>query len=63
MSEHFVIPGHDAFVLYDTYGLPLELTVEVARERGGDVDIDGFAREMRAQRERSRADARKKRTK
>ncbi len=37
-----VIPGKSAFRLYDTYGFPLEMTVEMARERGFKVDIDGF---------------------
>ncbi|MCH5350811.1 MAG: alanine--tRNA ligase [Clostridiales bacterium] len=36
------IPGKSAFRLYDTYGFPLEMTVELARERGFKVDIDGF---------------------
>ncbi len=37
-----VIPGKSAFRLYDTYGFPLEMTVELANERGFKVDIDGF---------------------
>jgi alanyl-tRNA synthetase len=48
------ISGEDAFRLHDTYGFPLELTRELARERGLPVDEDGFARLMREQRERSR---------
>lgn len=36
------IPGKSAFRLYDTYGFPLEMTVEMARERGFKVDVDGF---------------------
>ena len=52
------ISGADAFRLYDTYGFPLEMTQEVARERGLDVDVAGFEREMEAQRERGRASAR-----
>ncbi len=37
-----VIPGKSAFRLYDTYGFPLEMTTEMARERGFKVDVDGF---------------------
>jgi alanyl-tRNA synthetase len=49
------ISGDDAFRLYDTYGLPIELTVEMAGERGADVDMAGFHAAMEAQRVRSRA--------
>jgi len=49
------ISGDDAFQLHDTYGFPLELTVELAGERRLRVDEDGFARLMAEQRERSRA--------
>ncbi len=49
------IRGEDAFMLYDTYGFPKELTIEVASERGFTVDEDGFEREMERQRERARA--------
>ena len=48
------ISGEDAFRLHDTYGFPLELTQELARERGLGVDEEGFARLMAEQRERSR---------
>jgi alanyl-tRNA synthetase len=48
------ISGEDAFRLHDTYGFPLELTQELARERGLVVDEDGFALLMAEQRERSR---------
>ena len=47
------IGGDDAFKLYDTYGLPIELTVEMAEERGVTVDLRGFQRAMNAQKERS----------
>ena len=49
------ISGRDTFVLYDTYGFPPELTAEIAREHGFDVDLDGFEAEMERQREQSRA--------
>ncbi|HYX88950.1 MAG TPA: alanine--tRNA ligase [Gaiellaceae bacterium] len=48
------ISGAEAFRLHDTYGFPLELTQELARERGLVVDEDGFERLMAEQRERSR---------
>ncbi|ABO67834.1 Alanyl-tRNA synthetase [Geobacillus thermodenitrificans NG80-2] len=50
-----VIPGEEAFRLYDTYGFPLELTEEYAAEAGMSVDHAGFEREMERQRERARA--------
>ncbi|EKQ70028.1 alanyl-tRNA synthetase [Leptolyngbyaceae cyanobacterium JSC-12] len=48
------IPGENAFVLYDTYGFPLELTQEIAAEKGMTVDVKGFETEMEKQRQRSR---------
>ena len=50
-----LIPAKEVFRLYDTYGFPPELTEEVAAERGFGVDMEGFKREMEAQRERSRS--------
>jgi alanyl-tRNA synthetase len=50
-----VIPGETVFKLYDTYGFPVDLTADIARERGLSVDMAGFEREMSAQRERARA--------
>lgn len=52
------IPGETVFRLYDTYGFPVDLTADIARERGLAVDVDGFEREMSAQRERGRAASR-----
>jgi alanyl-tRNA synthetase len=52
-----VIPGDVVFQLYDTYGFPVDLTADVARERGLSVDMAGFERAMEAQRERGRAAA------
>ncbi|HSH40688.1 MAG TPA: alanine--tRNA ligase, partial [Arenicellales bacterium] len=49
------IPGEVAFRLYDTYGFPVDLTADVARERGLEVDMDGFEAAMEAQREQARA--------
>jgi alanyl-tRNA synthetase len=48
------VSGEDAFKLHDTYGFPLELTEELARERGLVVDVDGFHERMEEQRQRSR---------
>ncbi|RXK61026.1 alanine--tRNA ligase [Stenotrophomonas sp. MA5] len=50
-----VIPGGDAFRLYDTYGFPLDLTQDIARERDLTVDIAGFDAAMEQQRETARA--------
>jgi alanyl-tRNA synthetase len=50
------VPGRDMFTLYDTHGLPPELTREVAEEHGFEVDEAGFETEMAAQRERSRGE-------
>ncbi|KAF1692503.1 alanine--tRNA ligase [Pseudoxanthomonas koreensis] len=49
------IPGVDAFRLYDTYGFPLDLTQDIARERGLGVDVAGFDAAMEQQRETARA--------
>jgi alanyl-tRNA synthetase len=49
------IPGETVFRLYDTYGFPVDLTADIARERGLRLDLDGFEREMDAQRQRARA--------
>ena len=49
-----VIPGEMAFVLYDTYGFPVDLTADIARGRGMSVDMPGYDAAMAKQRERSR---------
>jgi len=53
--EGSVISGETVFKLYDTYGFPSDLTADVAREHELTVDMEGFEREMEAQRERARA--------
>ncbi|WP_432132090.1 alanine--tRNA ligase [Streptomyces tendae] len=52
------LPGAQAFLLHDTYGFPIDLTLEMAAEQGVEVDREGFTTLMREQRERARADAR-----
>ena len=49
------IPGDVVFRLYDTYGFPVDLTADIARERDLEIDSDGFEVLMQAQRERARA--------
>ncbi len=49
------LDGDAAFLLHDTYGFPLEVTVEIAAERGMEVDTDGFASAMEAQQQRARS--------
>jgi alanyl-tRNA synthetase len=49
------ITGEEAFRFWDTYGFPLELTVEIARDKELDVDVEGFETEMEKQREKARA--------
>jgi alanyl-tRNA synthetase len=48
------LDGETAFKLYDTFGFPIDLTADIGRERGFDVDMAGFDRAMAAQQERSR---------
>jgi len=50
-----VIPGETVFRLYDTYGFPVDLTADIARERGLTLDVGGFEQAMEAQRSRARA--------
>lgn len=49
------IPGEVVFKLYDTYGFPTDLTADIAREKELELDMEGFEREMEAQRARARA--------
>ncbi len=49
------IPGDVVFKLYDTYGFPIDLTADVAREQGLEIDTKGFEAEMEGQRTRARA--------
>ncbi|KAK6936499.1 DHHA1 domain [Dillenia turbinata] len=58
-----VLSGHDAFILWDTFGFPLDLTELMAEERGLSVDVEGFNRKMEEQRERSRNNPNKQATK
>ena len=57
-----VLPGEEAFKLHDTYGFPIDLTMEMAAEVGLQVDEDAFRSAMQEQRERARADAAAKKT-
>ncbi len=52
------LPGAVAFKLFDTYGFPLDLTQMILRDKGMDVDVNGFEKCMQEQKERSRADTR-----
>ena len=49
-----IIPGDDVFKLYDTYGFPVDLTADIARERGLRLDLAGFEKRMAEQRQRAR---------
>jgi alanyl-tRNA synthetase len=57
-----VLSGDKAFLLHDTWGFPIDLTLEMASEQGLSVDEDGFRRLMKEQRDRAKADARAKKT-
>ena len=54
-SEDKMLDGETVFKLYDTFGFPLDLTADIARERGITVDFAGFEHAMQMQRERARA--------
>ncbi len=49
-----IIPGEDAFILYDTYGFPIDLTELIASEKGYTVDMEGFGKELQKQKDRAR---------
>ena len=53
-SPDKLLPGNEVFKLYDTYGFPLELTLEIAAEKGYQVDVDGFKEKMEQQKQRAR---------
>ncbi|RDI94751.1 alanine--tRNA ligase [Meiothermus sp. QL-1] len=57
LSPGDTLSGREAFTLYDTYGFPLDLTVEIAGERGIRVDTEGFEKALEEQQERARAAA------
>ncbi|MGC0378505.1 alanine--tRNA ligase [Streptomyces sp. SAI-229] len=57
-----VLAGDKAFLLHDTWGFPIDLTLEMAAEQGLSVDEEGFRRLMKEQRERAKADAQAKKT-
>ena len=54
-NSKLIMPGEHIIKLYDTYGFPYDLTADMARELGIDLDKDGFEREMQSQRARARA--------
>ncbi len=56
------LSGDKAFALHDTYGFPIDLTLEMAAEKGLSVDEDGFRRLMGEQRDRAKADAKAKKS-
>ncbi|HOA67355.1 MAG TPA: alanine--tRNA ligase, partial [Phycicoccus elongatus] len=56
------LPGAEAFALHDTYGFPIDLTLEMAAEHGVQVDEAGFRRLMKEQRDRAKADAKAKKS-
>lgn len=59
-GEGIALPGDTAFLLHDTYGFPIELTLEVAEEAGVSVDREVFATLMQEQKDRAKADAKAK---
>ena len=61
-SKKSILPGEEVFKLHDTYGFPFDLTLEMAREEGLEVDEAGFTRLMKEQRDRAKADAKAKKS-
>jgi alanyl-tRNA synthetase len=61
-SKSTRMSGDDVFKLHDTYGFPFDLTLEMAREVGLEVDESGFTRLMKEQRDRAKADSRAKKS-
>ncbi len=61
-SKSRLLPGADVFKLHDTYGFPFDLTLEMAREEGLEVDEQGFRRLMKEQKDRAKADSRAKKS-
>ncbi|MCB4790899.1 MAG: alanine--tRNA ligase [Elusimicrobia bacterium] len=55
LKSKFVIPGDEVFKLYDTYGFPMELTKEIAKEKGIDIDEEGFLSSQKKAQEKSRS--------
>jgi alanyl-tRNA synthetase len=58
LGDSETLSGEVVFRLWDTFGFPVEITQEIAREKGIEVDLEGFERRMEAQREQARATAR-----
>ena len=61
-SKKNLLPGAEIFKLHDTYGFPFDLTLEMAREEGLEVDEEGFRRLMNEQRDRAKADSKAKKS-
>ncbi|MEU7765015.1 alanine--tRNA ligase [Nocardia sp. NPDC049190] len=61
-SDRLVLPGDKAFQLHDTYGFPIDITMEMAAEAGLSVDETGFRKLMEEQRARAKADAVRRKT-
>ena len=53
-KDTMLIKGEDAFVLYDTFGFPIDLSELIASERGYKIDLEGFEKELQKQKERAR---------
>jgi alanyl-tRNA synthetase len=53
-NNQHILDGNTVFMLYDTYGFPIDLTITVAKEHGLEIDIEGFEHEMKKQQERGK---------